>query len=410
MTRLMNEGVSWSGRERNCCFVNLGDGTFADGSAITGLDFLDDGRAAATVDWDGDGDLDLWLRNRTGPQLRLMRNNSGGKGHFLALRLTGRTCNRDAIGAVVEVQVGPRRLTRAVTAGEGYLAQSSKWLHFGLGASDRVERIVVRWPGAESQELPGLPVDRRYHLEQGSAPAPLPERSCILAPAPADAPPRPGGSAPPEGTRAVLRTPLPLPPILTTGSFGKQTGGRARVINLWAQWCAPCLAELSAWSAEHERLRAAGIHILALNVDEPANRARAERLFSERVGPGARAATLAEQAATEPLLETLEAILHHVGDKPGAWPVPTSLLTDATGTLQVVYFGPTTPAQLVADTEAYCTGRVPMSRRGAYGGRWFFKVPRNLNALSADLKQRGRREEARFYVAMSQARGPASPR
>ena len=75
LTRLMNEGLSWSGNERNVCYLNLGDGRFVDASFVSGLDFADDGRAAATVDWDGDGDLDLWLKNRTGPQLRFMWND-----------------------------------------------------------------------------------------------------------------------------------------------------------------------------------------------------------------------------------------------------------------------------------------------------------------------------------------------
>ena len=95
----MREGRSWSGHERNNCFANLGQGSFADVSFVSGLDFADDGRAVAVVDWDGDGDLDLWLRNRTGPQLRLLRNDHPGTGHFLALRLEGTDSNRDAIGA-----------------------------------------------------------------------------------------------------------------------------------------------------------------------------------------------------------------------------------------------------------------------------------------------------------------------
>ena len=48
--RLMREGHSWSGRERHQVFLNCGDGRFADVSAVTGLDFLDDGRAFGVVD------------------------------------------------------------------------------------------------------------------------------------------------------------------------------------------------------------------------------------------------------------------------------------------------------------------------------------------------------------------------
>ena len=69
LNMLIREGKGFSGHERNCAYLNLGDQSnrFANVSAVTGLDFDDDGRGLAYADWDGDGDLDLWLTNRTGP-------------------------------------------------------------------------------------------------------------------------------------------------------------------------------------------------------------------------------------------------------------------------------------------------------------------------------------------------------
>lgn len=91
---MMQEGRSYSGRERNCCFLNTGPfpqagGRFANISAVSGLDFVEDGRAIALVDWDDDGDLDLWMTNRTAPRLRFMRNDSADSNRFLRLRLRG---------------------------------------------------------------------------------------------------------------------------------------------------------------------------------------------------------------------------------------------------------------------------------------------------------------------------------
>ncbi|HUS38254.1 MAG TPA: VCBS repeat-containing protein, partial [Pirellulales bacterium] len=73
----LKRGVSWSGREPNRCFLNLGNSKFSDISGVSGLDSEGDGRAAAIVDWDRDGDLDIWLTNRTAPRLSLLRNNIG---------------------------------------------------------------------------------------------------------------------------------------------------------------------------------------------------------------------------------------------------------------------------------------------------------------------------------------------
>ena len=49
---LIRQGGSLSARETNNFYVNCGDGTFADASGITGLDFPEDGRAFAVGDLD----------------------------------------------------------------------------------------------------------------------------------------------------------------------------------------------------------------------------------------------------------------------------------------------------------------------------------------------------------------------
>jgi hypothetical protein len=200
---LVASGRSFSGHERHTCFLNTGGARFANISGVSGLDYPDDGRGVAVTDWDLDGDQDLWIVNRNGPQVRFLRNDAPTDHAFLALRLVGNgtTSNRDAIGARVEVfrvqgsgfsshssdagenelgvrtsnrksEIGNRKLIKTLRAGEGYLAQSSKWLHFGLGRSAGVERVVVRWPGGEAETFRGLEPNRRYRLVQGSG---LPE-------------------------------------------------------------------------------------------------------------------------------------------------------------------------------------------------------------------------------------------
>jgi peroxiredoxin len=174
LENMMLEGRSFSGHERHCCFLNTGEQEFADVSSVTGLDLIDDGRAVAMTDWDHDGDIDFWLTNRTSPAVRFLQNDLQPENHFLAFRLQGRTCNRDAIGARVEVHLAgdpQTKLVRTLYAGQGYLSQSSKWLHFGLGKRDAIERIVVRWPGGEAEEVSAVEVDGRYRIEQGSGQA-----------------------------------------------------------------------------------------------------------------------------------------------------------------------------------------------------------------------------------------------
>ncbi len=287
---MLERGRSYSGRERNCCFLNTSAAKveevepgsvarFANISATSGIDLPDDGRALVAVDWDHDGDLDLWISNRNAPRLRFFRNDVPSRNHHLALRLEGNasTTNRDAIGARVEVLLAPtgsndkseRPLVQTLRAGESFLSQSSKWLHFGLGDVAKIESVQVQWPGGEMETFSGLSVDGRYQLVQGSGQAksfPPRTSNIALAPTPLKLP------AKNSVARIPLMTLLPLRKMNYQTFSGKDrslpTGQRKPILlNLWASWCRPCIAELKEICDREQEIRSAGIEVVALSVD-----------------------------------------------------------------------------------------------------------------------------------------------
>ena len=154
---MVREGWSWSGREANCAYLNLGDGSFLDISRVAGTDDADDGRAFAKVDWDNDGDLDMWVANRTAPQIRFLRNDVGNRSNFVEFQLTGTDVNRDAVGARVELLGDSQNLVRVLQAGTGFLSQSSNRLHFGTGDRTLIDEVLVRWPRWERRALSRRP-------------------------------------------------------------------------------------------------------------------------------------------------------------------------------------------------------------------------------------------------------------
>ena len=107
INELIRSDVSWSGYERNVLYLNNHDGTFSEVSGAVGLDFPDDSRSFVLADLDHDGRLELILKNRNAPQLRLLHSVAKDLGHSIAFRLRGTKSNRDAIGAAVTV--GGRR-------------------------------------------------------------------------------------------------------------------------------------------------------------------------------------------------------------------------------------------------------------------------------------------------------------
>ena len=162
----IRDGYTWSGFERNVLFANNGDGTFTDVSGALGLDFLEDGRAFALADFDGDGRQELFLKNRNAPQIRLMKNVIPNLPPAIALRLTGTKSNRDAIGAVVTV--GSQ--TKTLQVGSGFLSQHSKEMFFGLGDTKGKLEATIRWPSGVTQQLRDLQPNHRIWVTEGESP------------------------------------------------------------------------------------------------------------------------------------------------------------------------------------------------------------------------------------------------
>ncbi|MDE3188684.1 MAG: VCBS repeat-containing protein, partial [Acidobacteriota bacterium] len=123
INELIRSDNTWHGYARNVLFTNNHDGTFAEASGPLGLDFLEDSRSFALADIDHDGRLEVILKNRNAPQLRILRNAMSGIGHSISFRLRGHKSNRDAIGTAVTVEADGLRQIKYLQAGSGFLAQ-----------------------------------------------------------------------------------------------------------------------------------------------------------------------------------------------------------------------------------------------------------------------------------------------
>ena len=362
LDKFVRAGLSWSGNERNVALLNTGAAPgqrprFADISALSGFDFPDDGRGLAFTDWDGDGDLDVWTMNRTGPQLRFLENTSpaaaqGGPAWLdLWLNGDGKTVNRDAVGARATVHVTgpdgaqPLRL-QCVRRGESYISQSSHWLHFGLGAwspQHRITELTVRWPDGKSETFKNLNANTRYRLARGGQPekvSPPPPASVLLK-----APPEEPKSTTILPVRTTFSTRLPPPRLAWRSLEGGQPRslddfqGRPVLVALWATWCANCDAEWKQIAKEAAAWKALGIDIVALNMDAatPENGGNADKARAFWAAAGVPFECGMADADLLHRLELFRAAQFWVA---GPTPVPSAFLFDAKGRLAVLTTGP----------------------------------------------------------------------
>jgi len=420
-TYMVRRGRSFNGNERANLLLSSAGDTFAEASGVSGLDFLDDGRALALVDWDGDGDLDMWFYNRTGPRLRLMSNETPRApdgGDFVALLLRGTTCNRDAIGARVELEQegGGGRSVQSVCAGDGFLTQSSRWLHFGLGRGEAasIRTVTVRWPGGASETFEGVRPGRRYELVQGTGRAVAWTRpGGPVALTPSEQPPFRSGRA------AAVLLPARFPsPILRYAELG---GGAPRAIDtnagpllvvLWSSGSQPCQAEIEGLARRAGELRAAGLDVLALGVDElmvgnDSGRGRAGdgRALLARVG-----FPFAAGRATAELVDKVAIMEDFLFDMIPESVLPTSLLLDGRGALAAIYRGRVDLDLLLAHAR---TLDEPLERRYQralpFPGSWKILAPDVSDREAANWFVERYPEDARRYYELALARQDATP-
>ncbi len=155
---------SFSGFEPIRFWLNR-EGTFVESAAASGLTTRRDERGVVTIDYDNDGDLDLYLANQGQPPC-LYRNDTPARHHWLTVALEGRS---DAIGARVTVVTPDATRIRERDGGNGYSGQSDPRIHVGLGENELVELVEVRWSDGGLQYLENLPVDQIVTVEQDRA-------------------------------------------------------------------------------------------------------------------------------------------------------------------------------------------------------------------------------------------------
>ncbi len=169
INQLIREDYSWCGNDSNVFYVRPKPAPgqtarYYDFSGVSGLDFADDSRSFAALDLDGDGNLDMVLKSRQGPQVRALLNECGTGRRVFVVKLRGTKSNRDAIGARVEVN----GRAQFVKAGSGYLAQHTKWLHFALGDAQEATAKIT-WPSGLTQETGPLKAGFRHEIEEGTS-------------------------------------------------------------------------------------------------------------------------------------------------------------------------------------------------------------------------------------------------
>jgi tetratricopeptide (TPR) repeat protein len=345
INELVRSDSTWHGYARNVMFANNHDGTFSEISGPSGLDFVEDSRSFALADIDHDGRLEIVLKNRNGPQLRILQNVMQGIGRSISFQLQGQKSNRDAIGASITVEVGELRQTKYLQAGSGFLAQHSKELFFGVGSTAGSIHAKIRWPSGMTQIFSNLPTDHRIEVLEGAQEF---HSSPFRAGSSPQAVSQPTPEPHPSRLATWLTEPLgapdfTLPDVNGTARSLKSYRGSPVLLNFWSSSSAASLDQLGQFEKLPE---AAKITVLAVSVDEGAQQEAARTLAVEK------RFSFPILFAPNALGGVYNLVYRHIFDRRRNLPLPATFLLDQDGRIVRIYQGPIEVSQILEDVRS----------------------------------------------------------
>ena len=387
VNELLRADYSWSGFERNVFYANNRDGTFSEVSGAVGMDFLEDGRAFALADFDQDGRQEVLLKNRSAPQLRLLKNVVRTLQPSIAFRLRGVKSSRDAIGAAITVEAGGRRQTKWVQAGSGFLSQHSKEVMFGLGQAEGTVRAAIRWPSGLVQQLDGLRPNSRIWVEEGSErPRVEPFRESRASAVEAAQ----ASEVLPERVPTWLLVPVTAPDFAVDGSR-KLSSLRGKPLLLSFQTAES--PDLAGFRRVHRDWAPRGLQLLVI-----------------ACGDGIPAGEFPLVQGTDDVAGVYNVLYRHLFDRRRDLTLPTSFVISEAGEIVRVIQGPLDFDRVEADVRR--TPRTPAARLAAAlpfaGESANYVFARNYQSLGAVYFQRGYFEQAEAFFREAVRDDPSS--
>jgi hypothetical protein len=145
--------------DRSRLFISQPGGLAVDDEAAErGMTDAEQGRGVVCADFDGDGDVDIFMTNRglenSGAFWRNEDETSDNRS--LSVSLVGAGANSQAVGARVRVTVNGAVQMREVSVNNNFTSQNPTVQVFGLGSATQADAVEVEWPDGSLDNYTGV--------------------------------------------------------------------------------------------------------------------------------------------------------------------------------------------------------------------------------------------------------------
>jgi len=147
----------------NVLYQSDGHGGFRSVNCGALVSDLESSAGAAWADYDRDGDLDVYVASNNYTSNAFYRNG-GNDNNWIEIRCIGTTSNRSAIGAKIRVKarINDRDVwqLREISSQSAFFSQDEMLAHFGLGDAPIIDSVRVAWPSGRIQTLTNVKPNR----------------------------------------------------------------------------------------------------------------------------------------------------------------------------------------------------------------------------------------------------------
>ena len=156
----------------NVVFKNNKDLTFKQVNDEWGLSFKGFSNGCVYVDLDNDGDLEI-VTNNIDDYASIFENRNIENNHHLTLRFKGPNKNKFGLGVKVTAISDSLSQYQEMTLTRGFQSSVAPQLHFGLGQTEKVDRLKVVWPDGKVQILSNVDKNQILTIDYRKATLPL---------------------------------------------------------------------------------------------------------------------------------------------------------------------------------------------------------------------------------------------
>ncbi len=159
------KGRSQSGYEENIIWLNDGAGNFQDVTENISPRFSYDSRSVAFADLWNRGVLDILVSSQNNKVI-ILKNIVNPDNNWIEFALNGIKSNKNGIGAIVDLYWGGKMQSQVLTAGIGFCSENQRRLHFGIGNSKSVEKVVIHWPSGITQTIDNPAINKLMQVNE----------------------------------------------------------------------------------------------------------------------------------------------------------------------------------------------------------------------------------------------------